>query len=159
MSKLVDRELELTKARSDFAEMGERVQESEHEQARAVKEAKQRVVNAEGRARELERQLSELQVELTEARQESGEGSSQAGRTLQGSGEWLAEATAEVQRLKQLVYDLQRSGAAEKEAMLQQSELSRYCALEEERRKWEESERRLCHDLVGLEEEYEPQGL
>ena len=42
---------------------------------------------------------------------------------------------------------------AEKEAALQQAEFSLYRALEEERRKWEVREKRLCDNLAGMEEE------
>ena len=142
-SELIDRESELQKARSDAAEMTERVQANEQgliEHAGAVEEAEQRAVNAEERTRELERRLSELQAELTEARLESGERSSQRRHEFQEVEGQLAEATMEVRRLEQQVADLQRSCAAEKEAVLQQSELSRYRALEEERHKWEERE-------------------
>ena len=54
--------------------------------------------------------------------------------------------------------DLQRSCAAEKEAVLQQSELSHFRALEEERNRCEERERCLCDDLAEVEEELRATG-
>ena len=59
----------------------------------------------------------------------------------------LTEADDEVQTLKQRLYELQRSFANEKEAALQQAELTSCRALEEERRKWEGRERRLEEEL------------
>ena len=40
-----------------------------------------------------------------------------------------------------------------REAVLRQAKLDRYRALDVERRKWEERERRLYEDLAGVEEE------
>ena len=66
---------------------------------------------------------------------------------MSGPERRLAEANDEIGRLHGRLKDVKSNYAAEKQAMLQQAELSRYRALEEERRKWEGHERRLEEQL------------
>ena len=120
-------------------------------------------MEAEERASELAKQLETERAErqeLAEARRDDRAGwdhgeeeprqraeQRELEHALQESKEKLAEADEEARQLRELFYELQRSSATEREAVLQQAELSRYRALDEERRIWEGREQRLGEEL------------
>ena len=146
-----------------MAEMTERVRASEQrlaENAGAVEEAERRALDAEERASELETRLAEQQL-ATETR-EGIEGDKQLQTDqrvaeleseLRDSRESLTLTEASARQVETEFRELHCSSKAEKEAVLQQAELSHYRAVEEERRKWEVRKKRLFDSLAGLEEE------
>ena len=161
----VDREAELERAKTDVAELKNRVQENEQrldENAGALQDAERRAEDAEMRARDLEERINTQaemhQQQLQDAVSEATRHNSMAERseletTLQESEQNVAALREELSQVQHSVQELEHRGAAEREAMLRQSELDRYRAVEEERRKWEERESRWCAKITSAEEE------
>ena len=111
-----------------------------------MERVERRAADAEDRVTELEQQLTDQRVSADPRRDDEDEAADadrvrELQRELQKSEERFVEAETGVRRLTEELQHLQRSSAEEKEAVLQQAELSRYRALEEERCKWEDRER------------------
>ena len=167
-SNRMDCETELKKATEDVAELNGRVQVYEQrlaESAQAAEDAERRAVEAEARSRELAAEVrarAETEPLSREKDEESAAGRSreeleseraELERAYQTSERNVATMEDEVGRLRRELLEHERRAAAEREAVLQQMELRRYCAVEEERRKWEERESRWCDKITGVEEE------
>ena len=155
----VDREAELEKARSDVAEMTNRVQACEQqreESARALEGAERRAVQAEKLAEELGEKMKVLSAAHPEGVSDRTPDATEF-RELEGAlrecEESLATARTELSRAEAELREQHDLWATEREAIFQRTELDRYRALDEERRKWEEREKRLYGDLKGAEEE------
>ena len=148
-SRSLDREAQLERAKCDIDELTDRAQASERrvaEYTETVERAERRAADAEDRVTELEQQLTDQRVLADPCRDDEDEGADadrvrELRRELQKSEERFVEAETGVRRLTEELQHLQRSSAEEKEAVLQQAELSRYRVLEEERRKCEDRER------------------
>ena len=152
-SELVDREAELEKTRSDAAELTDRVLALERqlaENTNAKEDAESRAGRAETRAAELE--------SLVETRRETQ--ATAASEEVEELRATIRDRERESEKIRRDLSDwehrwddVERRNRAERETWLQQAELERYRALDEERRRYETRESRLHARLETVEEE------
>ena len=132
----MDREAVFERAKTDVAELRNRVQEYEQrldENAGALQDAERRAEDAETRARDLEERINtqaevhqqQLQDAVSEATRHNSMGErSELETTLQESERKVEALREELSKVQHGVQELEHRGAPEREAMLRQSELS-----------------------------------
>ena len=154
----VDCGAELESARVKVAEKTERIKTLEQQLANsteATTEARRRASEAEERAAELSRRIEEPPAaNLREHEATATDGVTRAQweeceAALQDSRDRVRELESQLA----LAEESNQAATAERETVWQQTELERYRALEDERRKWETRESRLYTRLEAVEEE------
>ena len=153
-SERIDREAELEKTKYDVAELTNHVKVLERQLAEGtstVEDAESRAERAEARAAELEK-LTEI-ADRSVAGTMSEEETTRLRAAVRVNEESLGEAQRELREWERRWSAQERQDQVAKEVLLQQAELSRYRAVEEERLKWEARESRLFTQLTATREE------
>ena len=122
-SRSLDHEAQLERAKCNIDELTDRRMA---EYTEAVERAEQRAVDAEDHVADLEQQFTDLRVSADPRRDREDKGAdADRVRELQREhGERLVEVDTDVRQLTEELQYLQRCSAEEKEAMLQQTEVS-----------------------------------
>lgn len=162
-SKRVDLEAELDQLKRDYAELTtelETCKQRLHENTGALASAERRATEAESGVERLECEVGilkkahyeELALATTRAT-DAEEQISQLHSKMDGSQQEVSVARENLVLMEREVEGWKAKLDAQREAMNQEAELSRYRCLEEEKRKWEAREERLVVQLESVRHE------
>ena len=155
-SEQIDLEAEYERAKRDVDELTSRLQSLESQlanRAGAAEVAARRALEAEERAADFQQRLDELST--SQATAEAAESGTSGGAEIVELEEALRLSESQVQELESELARAEQKrieDAAEREACQERAELECYRALEAERQKWEDKERRLLDYLAGVGE-------
>ena len=142
-SEQIDREAELERTEINVAELTDHVRVLEQQLAERTNAAE----GAELRAERAETRVVE-RTEGSEVQAMSEEEAAELRAAVEAHKEVLAKTRRELKEWERPLDEEERSGEAEKEALLQRAQLDRYRLLEEERHKWEVQESHLFTQLA-----------